>query len=495
MSATLMHNNQTASNPWDLPASFAGLNDSDFLAMLEKQVNTDSLTQQSYTLTPPLSEEDSSPSPPHSELERTQTGTPEEMNHKRKLSPDDEDDLDDEAPAHKSHRDSMDGTENKKNRRKSTGGQKDETRVMKRKEQNRAAQRAFRERKEKHVRDLEDRVAVLEAEKAETANENENLKDLLNRLQTENQLLKQGQFTFSMPGSNKRSASDGSTDSSPDASSSTGQEPVFSQSSPPIDMSHNNPVFSTAGASEPSLTSASDSNLSMFGSFPVTPTWTTLATAPQYTSYRDPIYDRIFGGAGDISPYATRGDEEGEGGLVNLEELFGEDFGDLMPIVGDFSPAAEAVLAPIDTTMKDDHAAAASLPLVHDGHSAHDEHGDGCPRTRQDIINMMATSEPKTFGPPVAVPPAEPPKDQSPCTHAADLGLVEPLGKADPNLRNVPISEAWKQVRSNPHFEDCDIDELCLLLKEQARCGGGQPVIEEPNFNNILQHMGNQRNA
>jgi hypothetical protein len=32
--------------------------------------------------------------------------------------------------------------------------------VQKRKLQNRAAQRAFRERKEKHVRDLEDKVAA-----------------------------------------------------------------------------------------------------------------------------------------------------------------------------------------------------------------------------------------------------------------------------------------------------------------------------------------------
>jgi AP-1-like factor len=31
---------------------------------------------------------------------------------------------------------------------------KDETRLLKRKEQNRAAQRAFRERKEKHVKDV-----------------------------------------------------------------------------------------------------------------------------------------------------------------------------------------------------------------------------------------------------------------------------------------------------------------------------------------------------
>ncbi|KZO99604.1 hypothetical protein CALVIDRAFT_350334 [Calocera viscosa TUFC12733] len=490
MSSALVQNSQATGNPWDFPASFAGLNDGDFLAMLEKQVNQHPLTQQSYTLTPPLSEEDSSPSPPHSDGERTNTHTPDD-NHKRKVSPDDDDDLDDEQPAHKSHRDSMDGPDNKKaNRRKSTGGQKDESRLMKRKEQNRAAQRAFRERKEKHTAQLEDRVASLEAEKAETQNENENLKDLLNRLQTENQLLKQGQFTFSMPGPNKRPSSDGSSDSSPAASSSSnGQEPVFSQTSPPIDMSSNNPIFN---ASEPSLTSASDTNLSMFGSFPVTPTWTTLATAPQYTSYRDPVYDRIFGGAGDISPYATRGDEEGEG-LVNLEELFGEDFGDLMPIVGDFSPVAEAVLGPIDATMRDD-SAAAPLPSVQGAHDPQQEHGD-CPRTKEDITHMIANHAPQTFGPPLAdlVPPFVPPaaaaaaeKDEL-CPIAADLGLTTPLSKADPNVPHVPIGEAWNQ--------DCDIDELCSLLKEKARCGGDLPVIEKPTLGNILQKMGTQRTA
>ncbi|KIJ32057.1 hypothetical protein M422DRAFT_84080, partial [Sphaerobolus stellatus SS14] len=66
----------------------------------------------------------------------------------------------------------------------------DESRLMKRKEQNRAAQRAFRERKEKHVKDLEDRVAQLEAKTETQAAENDNLRDMLTRLQSENTLLK-----------------------------------------------------------------------------------------------------------------------------------------------------------------------------------------------------------------------------------------------------------------------------------------------------------------
>ncbi|EDR15463.1 uncharacterized protein LACBIDRAFT_242593, partial [Laccaria bicolor S238N-H82] len=67
---------------------------------------------------------------------------------------------------------------------------KDEGRLMKRKEQNRAAQRAFRERKEKHVKDLEDKVAALETKNEEAVHENENLRDLLTQLQNENLVLK-----------------------------------------------------------------------------------------------------------------------------------------------------------------------------------------------------------------------------------------------------------------------------------------------------------------
>jgi AP-1-like factor len=57
--------------------------------------------------------------------------------------------------------------------------------VSKRKAQNRAAQRAFRERKEKHLKDLEDRVAELETESRSKNNENKFLKDQVTRLENE----------------------------------------------------------------------------------------------------------------------------------------------------------------------------------------------------------------------------------------------------------------------------------------------------------------------
>jgi hypothetical protein len=60
----------------------------------------------------------------------------------------------------------------------------------KRKAQNRAAQRAFRERKEQHVRDLEDKVNNLEQASNTLQADNERLKRELARYTTENEILR-----------------------------------------------------------------------------------------------------------------------------------------------------------------------------------------------------------------------------------------------------------------------------------------------------------------
>ncbi|GAN08745.1 transcription factor pap1 protein [Mucor ambiguus] len=74
---------------------------------------------------------------------------------------------------------------------------------QKRKAQNRAAQRAFRDRKEKHVAELQARIAELEALNAtkdeDLVKENKQLKEMLQKLQEENYALKGAQFTFEFP--------------------------------------------------------------------------------------------------------------------------------------------------------------------------------------------------------------------------------------------------------------------------------------------------------
>ncbi|ROW16459.1 hypothetical protein VPNG_02690 [Cytospora leucostoma] len=65
---------------------------------------------------------------------------------------------------------------------------------VKRKAQNRAAiygsQRAFRERKERHVKELEAKLASMEAAQQEAVSENEKLKRDLQKISTENEILK-----------------------------------------------------------------------------------------------------------------------------------------------------------------------------------------------------------------------------------------------------------------------------------------------------------------
>lgn len=65
-----------------------------------------------------------------------------------------------------------------------------------RKAQNRAAQRAFRERKERHVKDLEAKLADMEKSSAGVAAENERLKRDLQKVAIENEILR---ATSSMP--------------------------------------------------------------------------------------------------------------------------------------------------------------------------------------------------------------------------------------------------------------------------------------------------------
>lgn len=106
---------------------------------------------------------------------------------KRKMSPGEStsDGADDESP------EGEDGEADPKKPRKP--GRKPETTIpaSKRKAQNRAAQRAFRERKEKHLRDLETKISALEGETAAKNSENEFLRFQVQRLQSELKLYRE----------------------------------------------------------------------------------------------------------------------------------------------------------------------------------------------------------------------------------------------------------------------------------------------------------------
>lgn len=172
------------------PASWEGLSigDDSFLSLFQRPVHhsNSATTPSSLVLDPtrfpappldnptPPASEDSSPSPPSlREKEQFARSRAEEDHSKRKaqdLSDSDEDS--DRQPQHKAQHRSDSNQRKAGTRKKGSGSNtvrpnrirtpgltltntssKDESRVLKRKEQNRAAQRAFRERKEKHVKE------------------------------------------------------------------------------------------------------------------------------------------------------------------------------------------------------------------------------------------------------------------------------------------------------------------------------------------------------
>jgi AP-1-like factor len=318
---------------WDLSqaSSFSQLPDDDFLALLQKQfpnsndgfmpggfdggINPQSIQPFALPgLSPPS--DDSSPSPPG--MNDTDSRGPsmrpradtdgEDAMLKRKAS---DDSMDDEGPSQKNqHTAGPDRRSSTSTKRKSTGGNPDESRLMKRKEQNRAAQRAFRERKEKHVKDLEDKVAALEAKNEQATSENVNLRDLLTRLQDENVSLKQAAFTFSVPKTtgNNQSVASGSGQSSmnlfntpalnpispfsPSSTVSSIKAPVFPDNMDWTSLTTFDPAVLSLLDDSPPQTTATDSAMNMdfgFGSNgqPQQSQFTTIAANPMFMSFAD----------------------------------------------------------------------------------------------------------------------------------------------------------------------------------------------------------------
>ncbi|KAH7908207.1 hypothetical protein BJ138DRAFT_1128641 [Hygrophoropsis aurantiaca] len=319
---------------WDLsqtPSQFSRLPDDDFLALLQKQYQnsiapTNGSSQHEPSVNPQTiqnlslpglspSSDDSSPSPPSNNDSQSRrqsiysrgNNDNEESGLKRKAS----DDTMDEGPSSKNAHTADDSSSGRKgpSRRKSTGNGHDETRLLKRKEQNRAAQRAFRERKEKHVKDLEDKVAALESKNEEAQVENTNLRDLLARLQQENLALKEAQFTFSVP-----KPADTTTLPQPSSSGSSSNIPnnsftffgSSSTTSPPAGVSSPKPPgfgdidWSALTTFDPSVLTAldetpndapmqMDQSTSPYGQYALPPKtqYKTIATNPLFMSFAD----------------------------------------------------------------------------------------------------------------------------------------------------------------------------------------------------------------
>ncbi|KAJ6626976.1 hypothetical protein B0H10DRAFT_1997498 [Mycena sp. CBHHK59/15] len=539
---------------WDLSqaSSFSQLPDDDFLALLQKQfptntvpfsadfggvngVDPQNISRYSLpSLTPPSV--DSSPSPPQQSGSKSPDDDPA---LKRKAS----DDSLDEGPSQKSQHTMANGKKggSSSSRRKSSGGTNpDESRLMKRKEQNRAAQRAFRERKEKHVKDLEDKVAELEARNDQATSENENLRDLLSRLQNENVMLKESTFTFSVPKAAGSSALPLSSlhQSTPGTSvPSSSASASMPNSANPLDWSSLttfDPAMLSLLDDAPSQQTATDGAMQMdfgFGSgentgFSAHQRYTTIASNPMFTSFAS-AFDTH-----SPAPTSTAPPSESTSSPFNFDmntlsawstpnpdngafdDLFGGfmgnnpvDFNDFNVLMGNSSGSAISPVAhhttlstagrsPANSTSSSSSMASDPLfstPRESSG-SDSDVETDGkeCPKTKAELQSHINRQGSSPFAPDSA--PHAVRKTNDSIFGPAVMCEGSNFPQTQQSEKNMEILTAWRTVTSNPKFRDTDIADLCSEFSSKARCDGTKVVLEPQGVLNIIDSLGMKHN-
>ncbi|KAI0328001.1 hypothetical protein GY45DRAFT_1307703 [Cubamyces sp. BRFM 1775] len=584
---------------WDIsaqqPDTFSALPDDDFLAFLQKQFpaatgnnpplsfdNPDGVDPQNISSFPPLSNSppssDSSPSPPslghEGSLSRRQSGVfnsptataaadqqqaqqsqsqQDDGSLKRKASNDNDDE-----PQHKSqHTACMSSPSSAGNNKKSgssssrrkSGTPQDELRLLKRKEQNRAAQRAFRERKERHVKDLEDKVAALEAKNHMTEQENENLRDLLQRLQNENMMLKQAAFTFTAPRSTNATSNTNAAQNSfnnnhnmqfnfatPGAGPSKSPMPSQPSQSNDFEMNFNNLIPFDPNTLNTDDFADMNTDMNVDSAFPYNSgTFKTIASNPVWTSFAEPS-------PSDSPPLLVNGNHQFTPGSFDsfsehwtppeqsqdaLEQLFGGNF--LSPnasSVADFqallasspssiSPVSHASMrTPSLSSASSSPAGAtgASSPQTANGSPALHHMGE-CPKTKEQLSKAIEAQGQSSF----VQSPSSSSNSNSPAANtdsnnggascempfapflkkAVDDNGAGPIvmckGSSFPRTeksdKNVEVLTAWRSITSNPQFKDVDINELCSEFTSKARCDGTKVVLEPEGVHHIIETL------
>jgi len=360
-----------------------------------------------------------------------------------------------------------------------------------------------------HFPQLEDKVAELEAKSASAETENQQLKELLKRLQDENVSLRNTSFTFSVPrngdptdGSFPSFASSPSsvfTPAShlPSPSSSGAPQSATSQPSS-LDTPSAFPGdidFGTLGSSPMNLLDDSDATMSYdfgYGQFiPSKTPYKTIASAPMFMSFADPTASESTPaskstaqspGSNSGSPFdLTFGQwtgqtvsREGNTHTGALDELFGGHiFGTQSPVnfnvlinssaTSPLSPAASTMSPVIHQSIHAPHGSSSSTSPTFENSSASSpgassHSGGDCPKTRAEMEQRVQSEGSSIFAP--LPPPPPPEKEPRPQIFTAPAGADGPMimckGATFPPTeksdKNIEVLTAWRSIMSHPHF-------------------------------------------
>jgi AP-1-like factor len=349
---------------------------------------------------------------------------------------------------------------------------------------------------------------MLEAKTDTQAAENENLRELLTRLQNENVQLKQAQFNFtfqqsppSADGSGAGAAGPSAAGHHPSQPSQSPTEPVLTQNPTPptskptpyihlFDTFSPNESFSSFGISPPpttnvtanATTSGNDlSWLNMFNTFPGVTNgsspnsaafngggmpYQTIASNPMFTSFREPTPNAWASfGAGPVDVNMDSYDELfGGGGAMNPSQGLGSSMEDLLtfnPFLPDatgssiISPLSQHVTPPALPETNNRSGSTSGLTvngtISNNGEASTSGSSSGqpSPHSAKECPKSKSDFEAmiKKNSQDTFGPPVSTPNPME------DNGLRCIIIPADPTKVNLDLGTAWKAVRQHPQFE------------------------------------------
>ena len=349
-------------------------------------------------------------------------------------------------------------------------------------------------------RKLEDMVAELEAKNEAAQHENENLRDMLSRLQSENMALKQSAFTFSMP----KDITDSTLPSHPIYTSVSPARSVSSSSTLPSSPKLTNPLdWSSLTTFDPNVLNLLDDNISQstatdsamrmdfgFGNTDLTsnPPLTVIANNPMFTT---PAFDfstqsgqnSMVGAASSFNTGGTNAGNNSNAFNFDMNALtswpiptqhnaavpdpmFDDLFrGYLSSLTPDFmgstpiSPIAHHASPSMNPRLSSRPSSSPSIlgeaPLFTRATSSPTDNSvthspDMCskPKSREGCREKITQEGDSMFAPPV-----EKNNDQVLGTMITCAGSSFP--KTEKNDQNIEVLTAWKSIRSDPKFKAC----------------------------------------
>jgi len=388
----------------------------------------------------------------------------------------------------------------------------------KRKAQNRAAQRAFRERKEKLLKDLETKVEELEKASKDANSENSQLRAQIERMTAELNEYKTKmaamstrsvphtkspmgfgasaignlsdvnfQFEFPkfgvLPGSQmpNKSAQIARSSSSPNVNESNPVSPLDKNNSPGVfagldfgtkdDLTNFTSLFSPPLATGSTGTGTSRTSVDS-GSYGIN----------NGTSTSSPSASSQSNGGGPSSSCGTSPEP-------STQSPMGFKPVDTMTTIGEESANQQSLFAGIDTGNFD--------WLAQQNGGQFDPQLFGDYREPQDNVLAGTTFDDSFFNDAIdadfitpynmALSPVVPKKnliDQIDAAKNADDDLIKEAVKAE----NYNCNKIWEKLQSCPSVQagEFDLDGLCSELQKKAKCSGQGPVVSETDFQTVV---------